>query len=131
MADVLAKTKVNTLAKKKKEGNTWEHTLRSKGKALVDMMANTLAAQWTQTTGDTPLEVEAKEVVLTLGGSLEEAEAGTRRQTERSRGKALFDALAAKQAAEKAETLAVTLCHTLWTRRKCPHAALHLISGKS
>ena len=77
MADVLAKTKVNTLAKKKKEGNTWEHTFRSKGKALVDMMANTLAEQWTHTTGDTPLEVEAKEVVLTLGGSLEEAEAGT------------------------------------------------------
>ena len=32
---------------------------------------------WTNTTGDTPLEVDAIALVLALGGSLEEAEAGT------------------------------------------------------
>ena len=107
-----------------------EHTLRSEGKALVDMMANTLAVQWTHTTGDTPLEVEAKAVFLTLGGSLEEAEAGTL-------GGKLSDLEARHLSmpwlqSKQRRRLKHVLSHsTMWTRRKCRHAALHLISGKS
>lgn len=41
------------------------------------MMASPATEQWTQKTGDTPLEVEAKALVLTLGESREEKEAGT------------------------------------------------------
>ena len=104
--------------------------MRSKGKALVDMMANTLAEQWTHTTGDTPLEVEAKEVVLTLGGSLEEAEAGTL-EDKLSDLEARHFSMPWLQSKQRRRLKHLLSHSTLWTRRKCPHAALHLISGKS
>ena len=130
MADALAKAKATTLGKKKKEKDIWEHTRRSEGKALVDMIANTQAEQGTHTTGNKTLEVEAKVLVLTLGGSLEEAEAGT-----------LGDKLSDQEARylsmpwlqrKLRRRLKHLLSHsTMWTRRKYRHAALHLISGKS
>lgn len=81
-------------------------------------MANPLAEQYTHTTVDTPLEVEAKALVLTLADRLSELEVGH----------LSMPFLQGKLGRRLKHLLSHT---TIRTRSKCRHAALHLISGKS
>ena len=84
----------------------------------------------THTTGDTPLEVDSKALVDTLGHSLEDAAAGTledKLRNEEARHLSM-PWLKHKQRKRPRHLLSHS---TMCIQTKCRHAASHLMRGKS